>query len=356
LAQSIIYFSANYAIGLKSLSIHEALPQLQNYCIIDVRSPGEFAIGHIPGAFNVPLFEDQERAEIGTLYKSQGQFPAIDRGLEIVGPKMLSIVKAVRSLVGNSKLLIHCWRGGMRSGSVGWLLETAGLEVHILEGGYKAYRTLIFDFWKQSRKIMILSGYTGSGKTELLNALHDFGEQVVDLEFLAHHKGSAFGGIGQPNQPTTEQFQNNLHWAMKDMDPAKVIWMEDESVNMGQAFIPDELFFQMRSATLIVAHLSKEARIDRLVSEYGSFSNESLLAAIEKISKRLGGLRFQEAKEDLAAGDLVKVVANVLLYYDRAYLGNIEKRRALILFEKEYDYFDANIFLADLLQHNLISN
>ena len=175
--------------------------------VLDVRSPSEFAQGHVPGAINLPLFDDAQRADIGTIYKNSGKDAAVLRGLRHAGLKMADLVVQAKAIAeGRNSVLVHCWRGGMRSQSVGWLLRTAGMDPLVLDGGYKAFRQFARATFEVPWNLRVISGLTGAGKTRVLLLLKDVGEQVVDLEGLANHRGSAFGGIGQPNQPSTEQF------------------------------------------------------------------------------------------------------------------------------------------------------
>ena len=188
----------------KVLSADEFIKRAESTPLLDVRSPGEYAHAHIPGALSLPLFSDDERAKVGTLYKNQGKVASVQKGLEFVGPKLKGFTKFALKL-GSEELLMHCWRGGMRSSSMAWLMESVGLRVLLLDGGYKAYRKMVLESFESPMKIILLGGYTGSGKTELLLQLNEAGEQIVDLEGLANHKGSAFGALGQPDQPSTEQ-------------------------------------------------------------------------------------------------------------------------------------------------------
>lgn len=305
---------------MERLKPEEFLEQGNDYPIIDVRTPAEFEQGHIPGAFNIPIFSNEERVIIGTLYKKKGKEEAVEKGLEFVGPKMAGFVRKAKKLAGNKKrILVHCWRGGMRSGSMAWLFETAGLEVAVLAGGYKAYRNLVLSEIDKPRRYVILSGMTGTGKTELLHVLHENGSQIIDLEGLANHKGSAFGAIGEDPQPTTEQFANNLYVVMSALDPDKPTWIEDECRSIGRVFVPDELYVKMKIAPRVLILLSREVRIRRLVQDYGGFPIEELKASIEKIKKRLGGLKTKEALAALDENDLSVAADISLAYYDKAY-------------------------------------
>lgn len=301
------------------IEVHEFLKLAGQNPVIDVRSPAEFEYGRIPGAMNMPLFENEERAEIGTLYKQKGKELAIKRGLEIVGPKMRRMVETAEALPYKEALLVHCWRGGMRSGSVAWLLETYGLPVLTLNGGYKSFRGHVLEQFEVPLRLMVITGPTGSGKTELLGALRESGEQVIDLEGLAHHKGSVFGELGQVAQPSSEHFQNGLFWELRNFDPARTIWLEDESIGIGKVMIPEPFWRQMGKSPRVHFRMDRNVRISRLVREYGSFPAEVLAAKINLLEKRLGGQHAKEAITALKDGNLAAVADKLLVYYDKAY-------------------------------------
>lgn len=297
--------------------------------IIDVRSPGEFAHGHIPGAHSVPLFANEERALVGTLYEQRGRDAAMLEGLRIVGPKLATIVEETRALAPDGRIRVHCWRGGERSGSVAWLLDKAGFaEVETLRKGYKAFRTLVLDSFSAPIDLLILGGYTGTGKTELLGHLRALGEQVIDLEALARHKGSSFGALGEQPQPTTEHFENLLWHEMSKLDRARPVWLEDESIMIGRCKIPQVLFDRMRRVALFFADMPQEQRADRLVEDYGQFPKMQLAEAIKRIEKRLGPQHCKAALIALHEGDLKTVAMIMLTYYDKAYLHGTGGREA----------------------------
>jgi tRNA 2-selenouridine synthase len=288
--------------------------------VIDVRTPAEYAKGHIPGSHNLPLFSNEERAIVGTLYVQEGREPAILKGLELVGPKLRDLAEKAQQLANQKPLFLYCWRGGMRSSSMAWLLQTMGLEVQVLEGGYKAYRRHFKKMLQPGKwQFINLGGRTGSGKTEILTLLHQKGQQVIDLEQLACHKGSAFGAMGQLPQPSNEHFENLLHEALLKMNPQLPIWVEGESQSIGAIFIPDEFYHLTAASPFINLMIPREERINRLVRDYAIFPPEQLLDAVTRIKKRLGGLVFNEACEAVQTGNYARVADLTLNYYDKTY-------------------------------------
>ncbi len=312
---------------VKKLSIDDFLAKARTLPVIDVRSPGEYEHAHIPGAVSIPLFDNDERALVGTKYKQAGKDSAVLLGLGFVGPKLADFVKQSRRLNPQQKeVLVHCWRGGMRSGSFAWLLDTAGLTVSTLVGGYKAYRNAVLEAFAQPRQLIILGGKTGSGKTDVLHELARQGEQIIDLEGLAHHKGSSYGAIGQQAQPNNEQFENLLYQDWRQLDPNRRIWLEDESRNVGSCFVPMPLWQQMRAAPVAFVDVPKSVRIQRLVQEYTGIDHTLLVEATERIRRRLGGKATQEALDALAQHDYATVADLTLSYYDKAYLHGLSQR------------------------------
>ncbi|SDK59789.1 tRNA 2-selenouridine synthase [Catalinimonas alkaloidigena] len=313
---------------MAALPISDFLTRAGTLPVLDVRTPAEFAQGHIPGACNLPLFSNEERAQVGTTYKQIGREEAFLQGLDLVGPKMRALVEAGQQLAPQRRVLMHCWRGGMRSGSVAWLLQTAGFQVDTLVGGYKAYRHEVLEAFARPARLLVLAGETGSGKTAILRALAERGEQVIDLEHLAHHRGSAFGGIGLPAQPTTEQFQNALHATWATFDRARRVWLEDESFSIGQVQLPHPLWQQMKAAHVVQVQVPRHARVQRLVAEYGSLERDALAHAILTIQKRLGGQHVAATLDALRAGRLDEVAERLLVYYDKSYQIGLQRRQA----------------------------
>jgi tRNA 2-selenouridine synthase len=316
--------------------------------VVDVRSPGEFIQGHIPGAINIPLFDDNERARVGTAYVQIGKEEAIKIGYEIANPKIKSFLEQVNAAVHPSSILhqpstilVHCWRGGMRSSKFATLLNEHGYKTHTLERGYKAYRNFVLESFSKKADLQIVGGETGSGKTEILQHIAARGEQIIDLEAIAHHKGSAFGSLGEKPQPTYEHFENELAAAFGKLDLSKRIWIEDESRNIGRTQIPLELWEQMKQAPIFRVNIPKVLRIERLLKDYGSFSKEELKQSILKIAQRLGPQHVKQALEELEKGNLAEVADISLTYYDKAYNHNHEKVNMKNIFLIECSAADA---------------
>lgn len=340
------------------LQIQEFATLAQNFPVIDVRSPGEFNQGHIPGAYNIPLFDNEEQAKIGATYVKIGREVAIELGYEIANPKINSLISQLQAIVKPltinsyprpndssvgraSTILIHCWRGGLRSSKFALRLNEHGYKTHTLVQGYKAYRNFVLQSFNSNADIIIIGGETGSGKTEILKNIAASGEQVVDLEALAHHKGSAFGSLGEIMQPTYEQFENDLHAAFSKLDMSKRIWLEDESRNIGKTQIPSGLWDKMKQAPIVRVTIPKNLRIERLLVDYGNFSKQELANCIVKIQQRLGPQHEKRALEELKKGNLHEVADIALAYYDKAYNYNHEKRNMKDVSFIECDSADA---------------
>lgn len=326
------------------LALRSTLP------VVDVRSEQEFEDGHIPKAINIPLLSNSERVAVGTDYKLKGQREAIRTGFRLVGPRINEIVEAAEKIAKNSELLIHCWRGGMRSSNFAQFVGMAGLKSHVLKGGYKAYRQKVNDYFKRPYKIILISGCTGSGKSEVLRELKKQGEQIIDLEGIANHKGSAFGGLMMPPQPTTEQFENILHEQLRTFDIFRPIWVEDESIAVGRIFLPTDFWKTMRESPAVILNVDKSTRVGRLVKEYGHADREEFLASMVKITKKLGGQHFKSAKEKLELDDMAGVIEILLTYYDKAYLGSLEKRKPELVGEITWDGTDPQIAANQFIQ------
>lgn len=328
---------------IKKITIQDFLQLAKQYPVFDVRSPGEYIHAHIPGASSLPLFTDEERKIVGTAYKQQGKQQAIKLGLDYFGVKMKAVVEEVEGIInswrlaaGNQQLtksqlptansvVLHCWRGGMRSAGVGWLLDLYGYQVYTLEGGYKAYRNWVLQQFEKDYDCKILGGYTGSGKTGLLKELKKNNQQVLDLEGLANHKGSAFGALGQPPQPSQEMFENILAIELNKLTGSN-FYIEDESQRIGILNIPNPFWKTMRAKPVYFIDIPFEQRLDYITAEYGGHEKEKLVNAIIRIQKRLGPLETKTAIGFLIENNYKECFKILLLYYDKHYLKGLYNR------------------------------
>jgi tRNA 2-selenouridine synthase len=310
----------------KKIQISDFLNLASGIPVIDVRSPSEFKSGHIPGAHNIPLFDDKEREAVGISYKKEGRSRAILKGLQMTGPSMYLKLEEALKLAKENELLVHCWRGGMRSEAMAWLFSLGDIETMVLDGGYKSYRHYILERLSEKRKYIVLGGLTGSGKTEILKDMKSSGHQVIDLEGIACHKGSAFGSLGQPGQPTSEHFANLLYHELEKTDRSREIWLEDESKNIGTVFMPDLFFNNLRDAPVIVLLMDVKTRMPRLLKEYSTYSKADLISSISRIAKRLGGDFTSEAVKSVEVDNFARAIEITLNYYDKTYKFGLKKR------------------------------
>ena len=344
---------------IQKITIEEFISLGKRLPVLDVRSPGEYGHAHFPGAYNLPLFSDEERKTVGTAYKKESREKAIKIGLDYFGLKMRTMVETVEEITGSKQdkakkntpngsgvtavgykaVLVHCWRGGMRSAGVAWLLDLYGFKVYTLAGGYKAYRNWVLAQFEKEYPFKVVGGYTGSGKTLVLHELKREGKMVVDLEGLANHKGSAFGALGEKAQPTQEMFENLLANELRAMaldeqapgqgsDPG--IWIEDESQRIGNLNIPPTVWKQLRNSPLYFLDIPFEERLDHLTEEYGRFEKEQLVNATIRIHKRLGGLETKNALNCLAENDIKECFRILLNYYDKWYSKGLNNRDNLV--------------------------
>ena len=320
-------------MAIEKIHIEQFLELAKQHPVLDVRSPGEYKHAHIPGACSLPLFTDEERKIVGTAYKQESREQAIKLGLDFFGVKMRKMVEEAEQLSSNSKtVLVHCWRGGMRSAGVAWLLDLYGFKVFTLAGGYKKYRNYVLDTFRLPFQFNILGGYTGSGKTELLKTLKERGEKVIDLESIANHKGSAFGNIGMPPQPGQEMFENLLAKELRKSlvsRPESPVWLEDESQRIGLVNIPGELWKTMRQSPVYFLDIPFEERLKHIVQEYGQLDPEKLADAIGRISQKLGNLNAKTAILLLNEGKITESFDILLKYYDKHYFKSLHNREGI---------------------------
>ena len=318
------------------ISVENYLQNFIHLPVIDVRSPGEFVQGHITNAVNIPLFNNEERAVVGTAYKKESKESAIAIGYEFVTPKLNHFINASLEIAPQREAIVHCWRGGMRSNAFADHLIANGFEkVYVIEKGYKAFRNHVLQSFEKPLQLKVIGGYTGTGKTEILHSLKSKGQQIIDLEELANHRGSAFGGIDLPPQPTTEQFENNLFSVLQTLNFAMPIWIEDESQAIGKVAIPNAFFLKMRTLPVYFLNIPFAERSKHLVATYADLNPNELANAIHRITKRLG---YDKVKSSLAAlenKNYNEVVMTALLYYDKCYLRGLKKRKesAILTFD-----------------------
>ncbi len=310
------------------LEVEEFLKLSQGNLILDVRSPSEYQHAHIPNARSFPLFTDEERKIVGTTYKQQSRELAIQVGLEYFGPKMKQMVldaEVALKSKDSKKVFVHCWRGGMRSAAVSWLLDLYGFEVFVLKGGYKTFRGWVLSQFDKKYDMTILSGFTGCGKTEILHELEKRGEAIIDLEEIASHRGSTFGALGMKEQPSSEQFENELALTLYKINHEKkdqTIWLESESSRIGRVNMPYQFFNKMKEAKCIRIEVPLQKRLQKIIVEYGCFGIERLKAGVLRIQKRLGGLETKNALEHLNHYNLEKAFEILIKYYDKTYSRN----------------------------------
>ncbi|MBX7107152.1 MAG: tRNA 2-selenouridine(34) synthase MnmH [Chitinophagales bacterium] len=328
---------------IQKLNIEDFLQQSAGHPVIDVRSPAEFLHAHIPGAISLPLFSDDERAIVGTLYKQQGREAAMMKALEWYGINMQRIISDLAKITNDKQLFVHCWRGGMRSGVVAWMLDLFGYKVSTLNKGYKAYRSKVLESFSESRKLVILGGKTGSAKTAIIQELIRDSSQVIDLEQLACHKGSAFGALGEPPPPSQEQFENDLFMKFRQTNAALPLLLEDESQRIGPVNIPNALWAQMRNAPVLYLEIPFEERLQHLLKTYGSYNAGDLAASTLRIRKRLGGLQTTNTIELLENGDYNSAFSILLHYYDKTYARATEQRNADLIYRIESTTTDPEI-------------
>lgn len=298
---------------------------LDTHCLIDARTPLEFAEDHLPGAVNVPLLTNEERVEIGTIYKQQGPQPARVRGLELTAGRFPEMMRQIAAAAADRPILVYCWRGGLRSRTIASIMELTGFPVKQLEGGYKAFRshvTAYFSTFIPQAPLVVLHGMTGIGKTTLLGLLAERGESIIDLEGIACHRGSAFGSLGLSQEHLTQKrFETQLWNTFRQLPPGKPIYLEGESRRIGKMTLPGDLYEVMQRSIKVWCTASLETRVRRLTEEYGRKEYEQGLGeALLKIRKKLGGDKYSEISGYLQRWEMEPFMSELMLsYYDKLY-------------------------------------
>lgn len=313
---------------------YEQSLELKNRIYIDVRSPGEYDEDHIPGAVNVPLFFNEERKEIGILYKITGRDAAVGRGAEIVGGRLSDLIQQISSFKGMN-IVIACARGGMRSGSVASLMDSLGVKVYRLVSGYKGYRRYLsekMDGLKIRPRLFVLQGLTGTGKTEIINEIRN----SIDLEGMAGHRSSIFGGMGL-KQNTQKKFESLLFDRIKSLEGEDFAVIEGESRKIGNLHIPDGIFEQMRMSPQILVTADMDRRVDIILSDYTKkVYSENVPELVMGLRQKIGNALVETLVCHYKKGEIREFVALMLeKYYDPlysysmdrySYIGKVENR------------------------------
>jgi tRNA 2-selenouridine synthase len=308
------------------LSVDDYLLERDRYCLVDVRSPGEYGDAHIPGGVNIPLFNDEERALVGTTYWKEGTDRAKLVGLSLVAPRLPQMLEQILAIAAGREILLYCWRGGMRSRSVFSLMEALGYPVRQLVGGYKAFRRQVVKFLTQGeirQRVFVLNGLTGVGKTLILKELHKLNAPVLDLEGMANHRGSAFGAVGLGSASSQKDFEARLFLDLHKLQDASYLMVEGEGKKIGPVILPDFLFQAMNQGHHILLEASLNERVKRITEEYsalGENNTEALATAALLLQRKLGREKCKTLAEQIRQGDISQA-ARILCtdYYDLFY-------------------------------------
>ena len=321
---------------LHRIDIDAALSRWPEFdAVIDARSPGEHALDALPGAVNWPTLDDAERHTVGTEYKQVSAFEARKRGAVLAARNIARhLEREAMGLPRQWKPLVYCWRGGQRSGSLALVLGQIGFEVHVLEGGYRAFRGRVVADLESAGAglaLRVLCGPTGCGKSRLLGALQAAGAQVLDLEALAQHRGSVLGALPDAPQPSQKHFETRLWQALRALDPARVVFVESESRTIGRLRVPEALLQRMRAAPCLRLHMPEPARVDLLLEDYAHFAADPALLAqrLDTLREVRGHAVVDAWQAALAAGHLREVVQALLVeHYDPVYLRSMSRNFA----------------------------
>jgi tRNA 2-selenouridine synthase len=324
-------------VSVRPIAAADAAAKLGEFdAIIDARSPAEYAEDHLPGAVNWPVLDDDERRTVGTEYKQFSTFDARKRGAAIVARRIAEHLEAhAQDKPQNWHPLVYCWRGGQRSGALSWFLGQVGFRVQVLQGGYKAFRTVVreqLDALPGTLRFVVIGGRTGSGKTRLLQSLREADAQVLDLEALARHRGSVLGGLPHEGQPSQKAFEMALWQALSRFDAARPVFVESESRRIGQLHLPEALIERMRAhGRCVIVQMPDAARVQLLLEEYGFYA-----AQVDRFCEHLGALVELRGKAQVAqwqaqarAGQWAALFADLMAqHYDPLYLRSSERHFA----------------------------
>jgi len=308
--------------------------------IIDVRTPAEFAESTIPGAVNVPIFSNEERAQVGTLFKQQGKRDARKLGVELVAPKIPMLMEQVEDARRGhpGPVVVFCWRGGMRSLAMTSFLNLAGIHARQLLGGHKGFRRKVLDYFEQQQwpPVFVLRGLTGVGKTRILNQLQQMDYPVIDLEGLANHRGSAFGALGLEPQPSQKQFDALLWDRLEQLRDSQYLVTEGESLHIGRLMVPKSFHLAMQTQASLWIAASLDIRTRIIMEDYPALDQlrEQFKRPINALKERLGGKVVAEFLELLNSGQWDQLVRELMVrYYDPLYMHTLPERRVEIELE-----------------------
>lgn len=315
----------------------ESLYDLRTPLIIDVRSPSEHEDERIPHSLNVPLLLDDERAEVGTIYKEQGEMVARRHALKFISRKVPDIIdKMMEPKLHGQPVVVYCWRGGLRSEAVASLLSIAGISCSRLTGGYKAWRKMVLNDLQSDRyafEPVVIHGMTGVGKTEVLAALRDLGAQSLDLEALANHRGSAFGAMGLGKQPSQKDFESHIWLCLRAFKQAEPVFLEAESRKIGKLSVPDNILRRIRTGRAVLVKGSLDSRAQRLAQQYmqdmsgGSADLAHGLQLFEQLRPFVSKKIADEIVKLASEGNLFEAIKILLTeYYDPLYLHSLKQR------------------------------
>lgn len=317
----------------RPLEAQEALAGLRGFdAVLDVRSPGEFALDHLPGARNWWVLDDEQRARVGTLYKQQGAFEAKRLGAALVARNIAAHLEdGAASWPRRQRVLVYCWRGGNRSGAMAHVLAQVGFAVSLVRGGYKALRAALVEQLRvlsERQSLVVVCGPTGCGKSRLLQALHADGAQVLDLEALAAHRGSVLGAMRDEAQPTQKAFETRIWERMRDFDPERPVYVESESRKIGRLQVPPALIERMRAARCLQLDATPEVRVRVLLGDYAD-----MIADPPELQRRLQTLHALRGAQVVArwqglvaAGSFAELTRELLeQHYDPSYSASMQR-------------------------------